>query len=172
MGKGLKVSEEGQSQRGQGKEGQSQQSQSRGRDRAQEQQANPLQTERGNTTIQNPVVSRIVGLAAQEIEGIRMGGAGSQTASGVLGGITGSSGQTRGVSTEVGQEEVAADLTLTVEYGRSVAQLAQSVRQNVINRVEMLTGLNVAEVNVDVVDVYFPQAEEAEQLEEGGERAG
>jgi hypothetical protein len=30
---------------------------------------NPLQTEKGNTTIQNAVVSKIAGIASQEVEG-------------------------------------------------------------------------------------------------------
>lgn len=154
-----------------GQEQGQQQGQSRGRGGGKQQSASSTQQpERGNTTIQNPVVSRISGLAAQEVEGIRMGGAGSQTASGILGGITGSSGsQTRGVSTEVGQEEVAVDLTLTAEYGKTLPQLVQAVRQNVINRLENLTGLRVLEANVDVVDIYFPQPEEAQQQIEGAQ---
>ena len=88
----------------------------------------PLQTERGNTTIADSVVSKIAGIAAQEVDGIRMGSGASQTASNLLGSITGGSGgQTTGVSVEVGQEEAAVDLTATVEYGKSVAQLAEAV---------------------------------------------
>ena len=67
----------------------------------------PLQTERGNTSIADSVVSKIAGIAAQEVDGIRMGSGASQTASNLLGSITGSGGggsQTQGVSVEVGQE--------------------------------------------------------------------
>ena len=40
----------------------------------------PLQTDRGNTSIADGVVSKIAGIAAQEVDGIRMGSGASQTA--------------------------------------------------------------------------------------------
>ncbi len=125
----------------------------------------PLQTERGNTNIADSVVSKIAGIAAQEVDGIRMGSGASQTASNLLGSITGSGGgsQTQGVSVEVGQEEAALDLTLTAEYGKSIPQLAEAVRRNVSNRVESLVGLRVTEVNITVQNVFFPQAEEEQE---------
>jgi uncharacterized alkaline shock family protein YloU len=128
------------------------------------QQGNPLQTERGSTSISDSVVSKIAGIAAQEVDGIRMGSGGSQAVSGILGTITGGSSgsQTQGVSVEVGQEEAALDLTLTAEYGKSIPQLAEAVRRNVANRVESLVGLRVTEVNITVSNIFFPQ-QEAEQ---------
>jgi uncharacterized alkaline shock family protein YloU len=128
------------------------------------QQGSPLQTERGSTSISDSVVSKIAGIASQEVEGIRMGSGGSQAVSGILGSITGGSSgsQTQGVSVEVGQEEAALDLTLTAEYGKSIPQLAEAVRRNVANRVESLVGLRVTEVNITVSNIFFPQ-QEAEQ---------
>ena len=125
----------------------------------------PLQTERGNTTIADSVVSKIAGIAAQEVDGIRMGSGASQTASNLLGSITGSGGgsQTQGVSVEVGQEEAALDLTLTAEYGKSIPQLAEAVRRNVSNRVESLVGLRVTEVNITVQNIFFPQQEQEQE---------
>jgi len=125
----------------------------------------PLQTERGNTIIQDTVVSKVAGIAAGEVDGIRMGSGTSQTASSLLGsipGVSGGSSQTQGVSVEVGQEEAALDLTLTAEYGKSIPQLAEAVRRNVANRVESLVGLRVTEVNITVSNIFFPQ-QEAEQ---------
>jgi uncharacterized alkaline shock family protein YloU len=128
------------------------------------QQGSPLQTERGSTSISDSVVSKIAGIASQEVDGIRMGSGGSQAVSGILGSITGggSGSQTQGVSVEVGQEEAALDLTLTAEYGKSIPQLAEAVRRNVANRVESLVGLRVTEVNITVSNIFFPQ-QEAEQ---------
>src|ERR671929_1765839 len=126
------------------------------------QQGSPLQTERGSTSISDSVVSKIAGIAAQEVDGIRMGSGASQAVGGILGSITGGS-QTQGVSVEVGQEEAALDLTLTAEYGKSIPQLAEAVRRNVINRVESLVGLRVTEVNITVSNVFFPQQEAEEQ---------
>jgi uncharacterized alkaline shock family protein YloU len=128
------------------------------------QQSSPLQTERGSTSISDSVVSKIAGIASQEVDGVRMGSGGSQAVSGLIGSITGGSsgGQTQGVSVEVGQEEAALDLTLTAEYGKSIPQLAEAVRRNVANRVESLVGLRVTEVNITVSNIFFPQ-QEAEQ---------
>ena len=128
------------------------------------QQGSPLQTDRGSTSISDSVVSKIAGIASQEVDGVRMGSGGSQAVSGIIGSITGGSSgsQTQGVSVEVGQEEAALDLTLTAEYGKSIPQLAEAVRRNVANRVESLIGLRVTEVNITVSNIFFPQ-QEAEQ---------
>jgi uncharacterized alkaline shock family protein YloU len=132
---------------------------------SEESSQSPLQTERGSTSISDSVVSKIAGIASQEVDGIRMGSGGSQAVSGILGSITGgsSSSQTQGVSVEVGQEEAAIDLTLTAEYGKSIPQLAEAVRRNVANRVESLVGLRVNEVNITVSNIFFPQQEAEEE---------
>ena len=132
--------------------------------------SSPLQSERGSTRIEDSVVQKIAGIAAQEVDGVRMGGGTSQAVGGILssitGGSTGSGGQTRGVSVEVGEVESAVDLTMTVEYGKSIPQVSEAVRRNVVNRVENLVGLRVTEVNVTVNDVFFPQEEQQQQQEQ------
>jgi len=130
----------------------------------QEQERPPLQTERGNTTISNAVVSQVAGIAAQEVEGVQMGGGTSRAVGGVLDSVRGGrSGTTRGVTAEVGEEETAIDLSMAVEYGRSIPQVSEAVRTNVIRRVENLVGLRVTEVNITVNDVLFPRLQEQEQ---------
>jgi uncharacterized alkaline shock family protein YloU len=138
---------------------------------SQAQNKNPLQSELGNTTIQDSVVSKIAGIAAQEVEGVRMGGGASQAVGGVLDTITGGrsgGSQTSGVSVEVGQEEAAIDLTMTVEYGKPIPQLAEAVRNNVVSRVESLVGLRVTETNITVQDVFFPGEEDQGQQQAEG----
>ncbi len=134
-------------------------------------QDSPLQTERGGTKIEDSVVSKIAGIAAQEVEGVRMGGGTSQAIGGLLSSVTGGGGssggsQSRGVSVEVGEVEAAVDATLTVEYGKSIPQVADAVRRNIINRVENLVGLRVTEVNVAVNDVFFPQQEQEQEQQQ------
>ena len=132
----------------------------------QPQEESPLKTERGSTTIQDGVVSKVAGIAAQEVDGIRMGGGGASRAVGsimtVVPGV-GSGSVSRGVSVEVGEVEAAVDLSMTVEYGRVIHQIAEAVRTNVIKRVENLLGLRVTEVNIAVNDIFFPQQEEQQQ---------
>jgi uncharacterized alkaline shock family protein YloU len=144
----------------------------------------PLKGEMGNTIISSTVVSQIAGIAAQEVEKVQMGGGTSAAVGGFLqsvaGGVTGSSSTTsggnysRGVNVEVGEEETAVDLTMTIEYGQSIPQITDAARRNVINRVESLTGLRVTEVNIAVTDVQIPEErpmlQEQEQTEEMARR--
>jgi uncharacterized alkaline shock family protein YloU len=92
-----------------------------------------------------------------------MGGGTSRAVGGVFESVRGGSGTTRGVTVEVGEEETAIDLSLAVEYGRSIPQVSEAVRSNVIRRVENLVGLRVTEVNITVNDVLFPGSQEQEQ---------
>ena len=121
---------------------------------------------RGATNISDAVVSKIAGVAAQEVEKVQMGGGTAAAVGGFLtsvtgavtgGNSTGGAGLTSGVSVEVGQEEAAVERTVAVEYGVSIPQTTQAIRDNVINRVENLTGLRVTEVNITVNDVQFPE---------------
>jgi uncharacterized alkaline shock family protein YloU len=118
-----------------------------------------LQSERGRTTMSDAVVAKIAGIAALEVEGIEMGGGTARAVGGFLDSFTGGGGghQARGVSVEVGEEEAAVELSMSVEYGKTIPQLSEAVRGNVISRVESLTGLRVVEVNITVNDVLLPE---------------
>ena len=125
---------------------------------------NPLQSDLGTTTIQDSVVSAIVGIAAQEVDGVasshggtRLPGDSSSTVGEFVDNITGGASRTRGLSVDVGERQTAADITINVEYGRSIPKVTQAVRDRVIKRVENLTGLEVTEVNIQVNDVVLPE---------------
>jgi uncharacterized alkaline shock family protein YloU len=117
----------------------------------------PLVSERGVTNISESVVSQLAGMAAREVEGVFMGGSASRATSGLLGTITGSDSQTRGVSVAVGRVEVAIDLTMGIEYGRDILGTVEEVRRRTIERVESTTGLRVVECNATVSDIIFPE---------------
>jgi uncharacterized alkaline shock family protein YloU len=126
---------------------------------------NPLQSELGTTTIQDSVVTAIIGMAAQEVEGVttshggtRLPGDTSPTVGEFVDNITGGASRTRGLSVDVGERQTAADITINVEYGRSIPQVTQAVRERIIKRVQNLTGLEVTEVNVQVIDVILPES--------------
>ncbi len=126
--------------------------------------ASPLQSDRGTTKIADGVVLAIANAAAGEVEGVdlshggtKLPGDNSPTVGEFLGNITGGSGRPRGISVEVGETQVAVDMTVNVVYGKSIPQVAEALRRNVIQKVEGLTGLEATEVNVTVNDVTFPQ---------------
>jgi uncharacterized alkaline shock family protein YloU len=118
----------------------------------------PLSSPHGSTTIADVVVQKIAGLAAREVGGVHALGGNATRAFGALReripGASASIGQ--GVSVEVGELQAAVDLEIMVEYGVPIAELARSVRRNVIGAIEQMTGLEVVEVNINVNDVYIP----------------
>jgi uncharacterized alkaline shock family protein YloU len=126
----------------------------------------PLHSDLGTTTIQDAVVSAIVGIAAEEVDGVasshggvRLPGDTSPTVGEFVDNLTGGSSRTRGLSVDVGERQTAADITINVEYGRSIPQVTKAVRERVIQRVENLTGLEVTEVNIQVNDVILPEGQ-------------
>ena len=116
-----------------------------------------LQTVRGNTTIADPVVTKVAGIAAREVPGVHaLGGGASRAISGITQRVGIGDERSQGVSVEVGEKEAAVDLTVVVDYGESIPQLSQQIRDNVIKRIEGITGLRVTEVNLSITDLYFP----------------
>ncbi len=125
---------------------------------------NLLRSDRGTTTIQDAVVSGIAAMAIRELDGLdpshggtRLPGDNSPTVGEFVSNLTGGGGGTRGISVDVGEEQTALDLTVNVVYGRPIHEVTHALRQNVIRRVESLTGLEVTEVNITVNDVTFPE---------------
>ena len=118
----------------------------------------PLQSDLGKTTIADRVVQKIVGLAAREVPGIYdLGGGAARTLGAIRERIPGSSQTSgQGVSVEVGETQAAVDLEVVTEYGMAIADVAKSVRRNVISAVEGMTGLQVTEVNLAVNDIHLP----------------
>lgn len=126
----------------------------------------PLATERGTTTINDLVVTKVAAIAARATSGVYDLGGGAARALGAMTervGVSMSDDRSRGVSVEVGEREAAVDLTIVVEYGESIPKVADAVRENVIKRIEGITGLSVPEVNIVVNDLHFAGDEQPEE---------
>ncbi|HVM12824.1 MAG TPA: Asp23/Gls24 family envelope stress response protein [Egibacteraceae bacterium] len=120
-----------------------------------------LETERGSTSIDDSVVAKIAALAAREVDGVAtLGGNLSGPLGNMVGRIRGSEHRTAGVGVEVGSRQAAVDINCQMEYPASIHEVAESIRQNVIDRIESMTGLEVVEVNIAVNDLVFPGAED------------
>jgi uncharacterized alkaline shock family protein YloU len=116
----------------------------------------PLESEKGQTNIADSVVTKVAGLAAGEVAGVHeLGGSAARAMGAVTQKVGLTDARSQGVSVEVGEKEAAVDLTVIVDYGESIPQVAEDVRQQVIKRVEGITGLSVVEVNISVDDLYF-----------------
>lgn len=116
-----------------------------------------MQTEHGVTSISSSVVAKIAGLATQEIPGVQAMGKSMSRALGSLRAKVpgGSASQSQGVSVEVGERQAAVDLDIVAYYGVSIVDTSNAIRENVIDRIEKMTGLDVVEVNISVDDLYI-----------------
>lgn len=125
--------------------------------------------DRGRTTIADGVVEKIAGLAARDVVGVHNMGSGIARTFGAMRERVpgGARGVSRGVKAEVGEVQTALDLEIVVEYGFAILDVAESVRDNVVNAVERMTGLEVVEVNIAVSDVKLPDEENGEEEEPG-----
>lgn len=125
-----------------------------------------LDSGQGATTIASSVVTKIASIAAKEVSGVHeLGGNAARTFGAIRERIPGSGGPStaQGVSVEVGERQAAIDLVVVVEYGVPIAEVAKGVRRNLISSVENMTGLEVVEVNVNVVDIYIPGVDTVEE---------
>lgn len=119
-----------------------------------------LVQDKGKTTIADSVVAKIAGLAAREVEGVYQLVSGTILGQAVVGlarAVTRRENRDNGIQVEVGEREAAVDVRLCAEYGVNLPAVAAAVRNNVVHRVESMTGLVVKEVNVFIVDLYFPE---------------
>ena len=112
--------------------------------------------EAANTISYAPeVVAIIVGVAANEVEGV----AGMASVSGGI--RSRNKNITKGVKVEVGTEEVSCDLYLNIEYGRPIQKVCQDVQASVRKALEDMTGLHVVRVDVHVQGVSFEKENSA-----------
>lgn len=119
-------------------------------------------TDIGTIQIAPEVIEVIAGLATVEVDGV------AGMSGGLAGGIAellGRKNLSKGVKVEVGQREAAVDVSIIVEYGHPIPEVASEIQRNVKRSIEMMTGLNVVEVNVHIHDVIFKAGERPEEEE-------
>ena len=114
----------------------------------------------GRTAISEQAVAKVAAIAARSVAGVYALGSGSGRALGAVRDAVGASSATQGVHVEVGETEVAVDVTLVAVYGTPLTRIADNVRAAVYSAVESLVGLRVVEVNVEINDVQIPGAAE------------
>jgi uncharacterized alkaline shock family protein YloU len=124
--------------------------------------ADTLAATRGKTIIADGVVEKIAGMAAREVPGVHaLGGGLARTLGAVRDRVPGGRPNVaRGVKVEVGERQTAVDMDIVVEYGVPITDVASDVRENVVSAVERMTGLEVVEVNISVIDVHLPDDED------------
>ena len=126
-----------------------------------------LETDRGTTTIAEVVVTKVAGIAAREVAGVhRLGGAVARALGAVTTRLQGSESATQGVSVDILDSDATVSMNVIIDYGESIPNVAQAIRDNVIRRIEGTTGLHVASVDVTVTDLYFPGDDDSDSSTE------
>lgn len=108
---------------------------------------NPL----GALVISDDVIATLAGVAAIECYGI-VGMASKRATDGIVE-LLGRENLSKGVKIRTQGEDVFIDLFIIVEYGISIAAVAQTVIETVKYKVEHFTGLNVEKVNITIESV-------------------
>lgn len=114
----------------------------------------------GSIRIADDVVKVIAGLAAIEIKGV------AGMSGGFAGGIAemlGRKNLSKGIKVEVGEKEAAIDLSVIIEYGVRIPDVAARIQESVKSAVERMTGLVVVEANVNVQGVAFASETKEEE---------
>jgi len=124
----------------------------------------------GKTTIEDGVVAKIAGIAAREVEGVYALGGGAARAIGAIRDALNTTDLSQGVSVEVGEKQVAVDLTIVAEYPAALQKIADDVRAAVYRAMEDLVGMEVAEVNITVNDVHIPSTDDNDDKSGEGAR--
>lgn len=94
--------------------------------------------------IADEVVATIAGIAALEVENIRLN---------LSGGLLSKKTSAKGVKVESKDDGLYLYMSATVKYGCQIHIVAQTLQQRVRKAVEEMTGLNVVSINVNVTSI-------------------
>lgn len=109
-------------------------------------------TDIGNIHISDEVVAVIAGIAATEVEGVDS----------LVGNITneivsrmGINNLSKGIRVRMADNTVSIAVTINIVFGYMIPEICRNVQEKVIQTIETMTNLSVAEVNVCVNDIII-----------------
>ncbi len=114
----------------------------------------------GTVSFATDVVATIAGLAANEVEGVASMTSSSSTFADILSRKS-SRNYTKGVKVDIDNNRVAVDVTIIVDYGSPVPDVAKNIQENVKKAIETMSGLDVLSVDVHVQGVSFEKENKA-----------
>jgi uncharacterized alkaline shock family protein YloU len=130
---------------------------------------------KGRIDIEDEVVEKVAGLAAIEVDGVAdLGGDVERAVENVREHIgVGHRRGDQGVKAHIDGRDVTIEVTIVIEYGHVVMDVARDVKHNVATQTTRMLGLRVVEVDVVVDDVRMPEqatADKAEEVDENDHR--
>ena len=117
---------------------------------------------RGELTFDNDVIKKIIGQALENVSGLLAVDGGFF--SNLTDKLINTDNVTSGVNIEVGKEQVAVDLNIIVEYKKSVPKIFEEIKRVITTDINKMTGLEVVEVNVNVIDIKTKEQHEADSV--------
>jgi len=114
----------------------------------------------GTVSFATEVIATIAGLAATEVEGVASM---SSPSSGLADMFNRKSTRnfTKGVRIDLDGNRVTVDITIVVDYGSPVPEVAKNIQENVKKAIETMTGLAVSSVDIHVVGISFEREQRA-----------
>jgi len=117
--------------------------------------------EYGQVKISDDVVIIIAGIATSGVKGV------NTTRTGVAEGISNlfsKNNYSKGIKVEINENTVVLDIFINVEYGYKINEVAREVQAAVKKEIETMTDLQVASVNVHVLNI-IQEKEEKEKVD-------
>ena len=114
----------------------------------------------GTVSFATDVVATIAGLAATEVEGVASMSSPSSALADMFS-RKNTRNFTKGVRIDLDGNCVTVDVTIVVEYGSPVPDVARSIQENVKKAIETMTGMSVKSVDVHVTGVSFERENRA-----------
>ena len=108
--------------------------------------------ELGNIHISEEVLAAIAAAATLEVEGVN---ALSANLGSDLAELLGKKNLAKGIHVQMDEDKVKVELSILLDYGHTIPEIGKAVQDGVKNAVENMTGLEVAEVNVNVTGIAF-----------------
>jgi uncharacterized alkaline shock family protein YloU len=112
--------------------------------------------------ISNDAIATYAGIAILEVQGVySMAG----TFSGITEALSGKKNLSRGIKVDSDEKSAKIDVSIIVEYGARIPDVAFEIQTRVKKSVEAMTGLKVSEVNVHVQGVHTISEKDNESQE-------
>lgn len=118
-------------------------------------QPNPSK-EGDSIRISSEVIAVIAGIVSSDIPGI------AGMSGGLVGGIAEKLGRkdlTKGIKVQVNGDRVIIDMNVIAEYGTSIVEATDKLKNAIRSNVEKSTGLKVEAININVQGINIPSEE-------------
>jgi len=110
-----------------------------------------VMTTRGTLTFEDKVIQKIVGYAIANVTGLLNVSGGFLT--NIKNKIVSNDNVSDGINVEVGQEQVAVDLKIVVDFDANAHDIYKQMQTVIAKELVKTTGLTLIELNVTVVDI-------------------